>query len=92
MTIDLATTPLIKLALHAAKYPASPVCGVLLGRDVVVDGEGGAEDAGADASSSVRVVDAIPLLHSGLGLAPMLEVGLCQVREEQDERERERER
>ena len=31
-SVDLATTPILKLCLHAAKYPASPVCGVLLGR------------------------------------------------------------
>ena len=81
-TVDLSTTSLIKLALHAAKYPASPVCGVLLGRVTGGDGEEG-ESAGAGAApaaAAVRVVDAVPLLHSGLGLAPMLEVGMCQVR------------
>jgi len=78
-TVDLATTPAIKLALHAAKYPAAPVCGVLLGRTE----EGGAdagESAGAPSTTTVRVVDAVPLLHAGLGLASMLEVGMCQVR------------
>ena len=72
-TVDLSTTSLIKLALHAAKYPASPVCGVLLGRVTGGDGEEG-ESAGAGAApaaAAVRVVDAVPLLHSGLGLAPM---------------------
>ena len=81
-TVDLATTPAIKLALHAAKYPAAPVCGVLLGRTE----EGGADagaSAGAPSTTTVRVVDAVPLLHAGLGLASMLEVGMCQVRREE---------
>ena len=59
-------TALLKILLHAAKYPAAAVNGVLLGR-IPSDGR------------TVEVVDAIPLLHSFLTLAPSLETALVQV-------------
>ena len=54
----------IKPIFHAAKYPHCSVNGLFLGR--------GNDD-------SVQVTDAIPLFHSSLSLAPMLEVALFQV-------------
>ncbi len=59
-------TALLKVLLHSAKYPAASVNGVLLGR-VKSD------------SKTVDIVDAIPLLHSFLTLAPALETALVQV-------------
>lgn len=59
-------TALLKILLHSAKYPAASVNGVLLGR-VKSD------------RKAVDVVDAIPLLHSFLTLAPALETALIQV-------------
>lgn len=55
----------IKAILHALKYKANAVNGVLLG-----SADGG----------SVKVVDAVPLFHTQLALAPMLEVALGQAR------------
>lgn len=60
-------TALLKILLHSAKYPAASVNGVLLGR-ISKD------------KQSVEIVDAIPLLHSFLTLAPALETALVQVR------------
>ena len=60
-------TALLKILLHAAKYPAAAVNGVLLGRI-------------SSDQRTVQVVDAIPLLHSFLTLAPALETALIQVR------------
>ena len=59
-------TELLKLLLHAAKYPANSVNGVLVGT--------------VDASSSrVSISTIIPLLHTSISLAPALEIGLAQV-------------
>lgn len=55
-----------KILLHACKYPHKAVNGVLISSSV-----GGSADA--------VIVDAIPLFHQCLGLAPMLEVALAQV-------------
>ncbi|DBA99170.1 TPA: hypothetical protein ACH3X3_011792 [Trebouxia sp. C0006] len=57
---------ILKILLHSAKYPAASVNGVLLGR-VKSD------------KKTVEIVDAIPLLHSFLSLAPALETALVQV-------------
>ncbi|KAL3140444.1 hypothetical protein ABBQ38_004703 [Trebouxia sp. C0009 RCD-2024] len=58
-------TALLKVLLHAAKYPAASVNGVLLGRT-------------ASDRPIVEIVDAIPFLHSFLTLAPALETALIQ--------------
>ena len=47
--------------LHALKYPANSVNGVLLGR--------------FDKDGTVQVQRALPLLHSHLALAPMMDAG-----------------
>lgn len=57
---------LLKVLLHAAKYPAASVNGVLLG-------------CIASDKQTVEIVDAIPLLHCFLTLAPALETALAQV-------------
>lgn len=59
-------TALLKILLHAAKYPAAAVNGILLGRI-------------SSDKSTVELVDAVPLLHSFLTLAPALETALIQV-------------
>ena len=66
--ITLSTTAYCKLLLHAAKYPERAINGVLL-----------AEKAKSKDSKGLKVVDAIPLFHLTLGLAPMMEVALMQV-------------
>ncbi|GAA5918863.1 hypothetical protein JCM1841_002779 [Sporobolomyces salmonicolor] len=59
----LASLAYLKLILHAAKFPTSTVCGLLVGT--------------VDASSNtVSIVDAIPLLHHWTELSPMVEAGL----------------
>lgn len=58
-----------KLLLHAAKYPHCAANGVLL-----------AEDSKSKDHKAIRFVDCIPLFHISLGLAPMLEIALLQVR------------
>jgi len=72
--VSMTTKAFAKPLLHAVKYPHCSVNGVFL------------TDADANASvdndihrSTVRFVDAIPLFHSSLTLAPMMEVALTQV-------------
>ena len=65
-TID--TTPLLKLLLHAAKYPALPINGLLLGRASPNDGD----------SASVQIVDAVPVFHGQLHLSMPMETALLQ--------------
>ena len=55
-----------KILLHACKYPHKAINGVLLGDN-------------SRNNESIRVVDAIPLFHQCLGLAPMLEIALTQI-------------
>ena len=63
--VQLSPRAYAKMLLHTAKYPHKAVNGVLLGEEL--DGH-------------VLVLDAVPLFHICLGLAPMLEVALSQVR------------
>ncbi|KAJ7095735.1 hypothetical protein B0H15DRAFT_826858 [Mycena belliarum] len=51
-----------KIFFHAAKHPHCSVNGVLLGKE---------ESAG-----TIRIVDAVPLLHHWTSLSPMMEIGL----------------
>ena len=67
----------LKILLHAAKFPSAAVNGVLLGTVSAPQGDSAAD---APSSGAVTVVDAIPLFHSFLALAPMLETALVQVR------------
>ena len=55
-----------KILLHACKYPHKSINGILLGEPT-------------EKSDSPRVLDAIPLFHQCLGLAPMLEIALTQI-------------
>ena len=57
-----------KVLLHAAKYPHRAVNGVLL-----------VEKSKSKDVKTLKFVDAIPLFHLTLGLAPMMEVALTQV-------------
>jgi ER membrane protein complex subunit 8/9 len=58
----------VKPLLHAAKYPHCAINGVLL-----------AEQQKHKEDRVLKLVDAVPLLHSSLTLTPMIEVALCQV-------------
>jgi len=58
----------VKPLLHAAKYPHSAVNGVLLAKN-----QQNRDD------KHLELVDAIPLFHSSLTLAPMMEVALSMV-------------
>lgn len=57
----------LKVVLHAAKYPASTVIGLLVG---TVD----------TATNACTVTDALPLAHQWTDLSPMAEAGLQLVR------------
>lgn len=61
---SVATQTYVKLALHAAKRPASAACGLLLGRE---QGQG------------FSISDAVPLFHHEAPLAPLLEVACAMV-------------
>ncbi|CAL8075924.1 unnamed protein product [Calicophoron daubneyi] len=64
-SIRIEQMPALKMILHAAKYPDVGVNGLLLCKR---------QDA-----LKINIIDYIPLLHSPLNLAPMLEVALYQV-------------
>ncbi|KAG7395456.1 ER membrane protein complex subunit 9 [Phytophthora boehmeriae] len=57
---SVATPAYVKLLLHAAKRPASSVCGLLVGQE---QGQG------------FSISDVVPLFHHEAPLAPLLEVG-----------------
>uniref|UniRef100_X1Z8H4 MPN domain-containing protein n=1 Tax=Capitella teleta TaxID=283909 RepID=X1Z8H4_CAPTE len=59
-----------KMVLHAAKYPHCAVNGVLL-----------AEKRQSGEMKTIDLIDAIPLFHLSLSLAPMMEVALIQIEE-----------
>nr|CAH0105869.1 unnamed protein product [Daphnia galeata] len=63
---ELSKLAYSKIILHAFKYPHTAINGVLLANE-------------GSNSQSVKYVDAIPLFHHNLGLAPMLEVALMQI-------------
>mmetsp|Transcript_9563 Transcript_9563/g.23320 ORF Transcript_9563/g.23320 Transcript_9563/m.23320 type:complete len:208 (+) Transcript_9563:22-645(+) len=64
--ISVSEAAYLTAVLHALKYPAHAVNGVLLG---------------SFADGGVRVEQAVPLLHSDLALAPMMEAGLALIDE-----------
>ncbi|KFM28850.1 ER membrane protein complex subunit 8/9-like protein [Auxenochlorella protothecoides] len=61
----LERTALLKILLHAIKYPAFGVNGVLLG---------------SIANGTVTATDAVPFVHNFTTLLPAFETALCQVR------------
>lgn len=63
----LSTKSYLKIVMHALRYPHATVNGVLI------------SEKKGKSSKQNRIVDAIPLFHSGHGLAPMVEVALTQV-------------
>nr|CAG4650437.1 EOG090X0C9C [Sida crystallina] len=63
---ELSKSAYTKIILHALKYPHTEINGLLLANE-------------GSNQSTLKIVDAIPLFHHNLGLAPMLEVALMQV-------------
>lgn len=72
MSFEVNALASAKILLHAAKYPTVGVNGVLLGRKTA-KGE-------SSSDASVSVLDVVPLFHTNLNLAPMLDIALEQVR------------
>ncbi|CAH8611834.1 unnamed protein product [Heterobilharzia americana] len=64
-TVHIGELPFLKMILHAAKHPETSVNGILL------------TDRSND--SKIIIADYIPLFHSVLNLAPMLETALYHV-------------
>ncbi|KAK0519053.1 hypothetical protein OC834_007513, partial [Tilletia horrida] len=67
-SISVSAQAYAKIVLHSAKYPASTVRGLLIGR-------AGAAAAAAAAQVDVDVLDIIPLVHHWTDLAPATEIG-----------------
>ena len=88
--VTLGANAFAKLMLHAAKHPAAPVCGLLLGKKVRREGASAGtkglehESKGADTEKAgelgvdIRVEDVAPLFHTGL-VAPTLEAATMMV-------------
>jgi hypothetical protein len=68
--LEMSTRAYCKLIMHSAKYPSCALNGVLLAKR---------EDL-RPGSRLIKYTDCIPLFHLGMGLTPMLEVALTQVR------------
>nr|CAG4636467.1 EOG090X0C9C [Eubosmina coregoni] len=66
MACELSKLAYSKIILHAFKYPHTAINGVLLANE-------------GSSNQVLKYVDAIPLFHNNLGLAPMLEVALMQI-------------
>lgn len=71
-SVSATQLPLLKLLLHASKYPAAAVNGALLGT--------------VNAQGVVQITDVVPLFHTVLSLAPPVEVALAQVRAQKEHR------
>ena len=73
----------LKILLHSAKYPAAAINGVLLGKVKPTKQQVKAADPGSPRTERVQldIVDAVPLLHTFLTLAPALETALALVRQ-----------
>ena len=67
MKVSLSPRAYAKVLLHGCKYPHKAINGVFLAEECKHTGD------------LLRIVDAIPLFHQCLGLAPMLEIALHQV-------------
>lgn len=65
---SMALKAYAKIMLHCCKYPHFAVNGVVIG-------------SVSKETQCVQIQDAIPLFHTGIGLAPMLEIALTQVLE-----------
>eukprot|EP00240_Pyramimonas_obovata_P014059 CAMPEP_0118934416 /NCGR_PEP_ID=MMETSP1169-20130426/13813_1 /TAXON_ID=36882 /ORGANISM="Pyramimonas obovata, Strain CCMP722" /LENGTH=196 /DNA_ID=CAMNT_0006877319 /DNA_START=169 /DNA_END=756 /DNA_ORIENTATION=+ len=68
---ELSQTAYVKMMLHVMKHPSSAVNGVLLGPKPATPN--------GDEPVKAVVVDAVPLFHGLLSLAPMTEIALAQV-------------
>jgi len=66
--VVLSRKAYVKPLLHAAKYPHCAINGLLL-----------SERQKHRDSKALKITDAIPLFHSSLTLAPMMEVALTMV-------------
>jgi ER membrane protein complex subunit 8/9 len=69
---------LLKLLLHAFKFPTTGVNGFLLGVDGPSDGAVNSVPP-ASSQSPLLIVDAVPVSHSYLTLTPSLEIALAQL-------------
>ena len=78
MQVEVCLLAYAKAVLHACKYPHKAVNGILLG----------SSDRSTAKTTLIDVQDAVPLSHLALGLTPMLELALTQVREEKRRRNR----
>jgi hypothetical protein len=58
----------LTMLLHATKYPSCTVCGVLLG-----------EPAKGNSNKTCTIIQAAPLFHLSMLLAPCVETALLQV-------------
>lgn len=65
-TYSVSLKAYAKMILHCCKYRHLAVNGVVIGSI-------------SKETQTVQIQDAIPLFHSGIGLAPMLEISLTQV-------------
>lgn len=68
--VSIDKLPALKMIFHASKHAECAVNGLLLCKPTADSNTG---------ASTLRICDYVPLFHSALNLAPMLEVALCQV-------------
>ena len=83
MTVyKLSKKAYLKIMLHAAKYPTTPVCGYLVGPKPgnSDESEESANVSAQKRSSDIDVADAMPIFHT-LPTAPMLEASALLVEE-----------
>ena len=79
---SLDRSALLKILLHALKYPTVPVSGFLLGEEKPsTAGEVSSSGASAPPRKILNIYDAIPVTHSFLTLSMPLDAALVQLQE-----------
>lgn len=77
---EIDRSALLKVVLHAARFPTAAVNGVLLGKTGQRAPQASPPSSPrGQAGSVVHIYDAVPLCHNFITLTPVLEAALAQV-------------
>lgn len=73
----ISSAAYVKMAMHALKYAGAAVNGLLVGKKKTEK-----ERSSGEERTVIEAVDAVPMLHRHLSLAPMMEIAMNQVDED----------
>jgi hypothetical protein len=76
-------TALLKILLHSLKYPNTGVNGILIGEDMTVQAPPASSPPSSPRAAHTQrvlhICDVVPVCHTHITLAPVLEAALVQV-------------